>query len=734
MLNKSATFYYGVIIFFVILTIVFLQTKTVHHSWNEASRLAAIESLVERGTWRIDASPYNDETFDKVVLNGHYVSDKPPIFAAIGALVYGVIHHGLKATFAIKGCPADLFCAYYWLTIFMIGVPTALFVSFYYTALLKQGNSQIWALGLTALFYFGTPIWAYSLALNPHILAAIALFVAFALLFTSPQRNLQVGLAGFFASLATMIDGTALFLSGSIFLITLIYHKRQLVYFITAAVIPAILTLIFNYQITGTLLFAYFFPEGYGYLGSPWGESVAGIRASDNIVLYSIHTFFGEQGLLSSTPLLILAIVGLFSAIKTQPTSTAIKSTIIGLGIFGQIIFVITSTDNFGGSAYSMRHYLPFIPILYFFTIYFVPFISLAITKIWLATISLGLVFISIFSAYQGAVIGAWYYVDPPFSITLNNQVPRLILNTNLALPIPPSKFRNENTPNRNFVEPPITHRLDTNINNDVMLLGYNLEKDQFMPGEMFDITFYWQSLQVVEREYIVFSQLLDQNQTRIGGLDRRLQEGYALNYWYPGEVVTDHRQFLIDEDAPTGTSWLRVGLLEYHQDNFTPLPIVVNEEISQDNSIGIGPFLVGHPQNLIDTSALTPQHPLSIEFGDPPMIALSGYNLIYENDTLQTTLYWQSLSHTTVDWTIFVQLRDASGQILVQKDGPLGSGYYPASLWQPNDIVVDQFTLDVLGISPETANLFVGLYNLQTGERLSLPNNPHNEVLLSDE
>jgi hypothetical protein len=38
------------IIFFVILTLWMLQTKTLHESWSEASRLAAIESVVERGT------------------------------------------------------------------------------------------------------------------------------------------------------------------------------------------------------------------------------------------------------------------------------------------------------------------------------------------------------------------------------------------------------------------------------------------------------------------------------------------------------------------------------------------------------------------------------------------------------------------------------------------------------------------------------------------------------------
>src|SRR4051794_35272272 len=56
-------------------------------SWNDDSRMATIQSLVESGTLVIDHSDFVG-TGDKVFVNGHFYSEKPPMTAVIGAAVY----------------------------------------------------------------------------------------------------------------------------------------------------------------------------------------------------------------------------------------------------------------------------------------------------------------------------------------------------------------------------------------------------------------------------------------------------------------------------------------------------------------------------------------------------------------------------------------------------------------------------------------------------------------------
>src|SRR6266851_4398869 len=74
--------------------------------WNDGSRLATIECLVDRGTFAIDDSifvvtptgnaPYMPDdvvvqqtgTLDRMRINGHYYSDKPAVPALYSAVVY----------------------------------------------------------------------------------------------------------------------------------------------------------------------------------------------------------------------------------------------------------------------------------------------------------------------------------------------------------------------------------------------------------------------------------------------------------------------------------------------------------------------------------------------------------------------------------------------------------------------------------------------------------------------
>jgi len=53
-------------------------------SFNDRSRLAAIESRVARGTWIIDESPFS-RTVDRIFVDGHFYSDKPPVLTFIAS-------------------------------------------------------------------------------------------------------------------------------------------------------------------------------------------------------------------------------------------------------------------------------------------------------------------------------------------------------------------------------------------------------------------------------------------------------------------------------------------------------------------------------------------------------------------------------------------------------------------------------------------------------------------------
>src|SRR3989338_8238197 len=65
-------------ILFVLLFLFYASLVKTDVSWNDGSRFASVESMVERGTLAIDNSSFFNSTSDKIFYNGHFYSDKAP--------------------------------------------------------------------------------------------------------------------------------------------------------------------------------------------------------------------------------------------------------------------------------------------------------------------------------------------------------------------------------------------------------------------------------------------------------------------------------------------------------------------------------------------------------------------------------------------------------------------------------------------------------------------------------
>ncbi len=125
----------------------------------------------------------------------------------------------------------------------------------------------------------------------------------------------------------------------------------------------------------------------------------------------------------------------------------------------------------------------------------------------------------------------------------------------------------------------------------------------------------------------------------------------------------------------------------------------------------------------------------LDISFGGT--MKLLGYNLqpttsnLQPGDSLEITLYWQSLTDMEQDYSVFVHLLDGTELIVAQRDMYPGQGLYPTSLWSAGDAIVNRYvlTLPETAFAPNQAQLEVGLYDFTTGERL-LAYGPNGELL----
>mgnify|MGYP000122273351 CR=1 FL=1 len=163
--------------------IALLTARPYAGGWNDSSRLATVESLADRGTFRIDESIYVDTsraarppfdegaeffarqgTKDKMLIDGHFYSDKSPVPAVLMAGAYQVLKWcGLNASER-----PDWFARI--MTWLFAGVPYVFAVWCVARTARHLGVQPPWKLLMTASFAFGSLATCYVQHVNNHIL------------------------------------------------------------------------------------------------------------------------------------------------------------------------------------------------------------------------------------------------------------------------------------------------------------------------------------------------------------------------------------------------------------------------------------------------------------------------------------------------------------------------------------------------------------------------------------
>lgn len=289
----------------------------------------------------------------------------------------------------------------------------------------------------------------------------------------------------------------------------------------------------------------------------------------------------------------------------------------------------------------------------------------------------------------------------------------------------------------RNFAAPPMSYPLDANFEGKIKLLGYDLPSRRARAGDGLPITLYWQGLEWLGEEFVIFNRLLDNHQVAWGGYDRLARENYSTLLWAPGEIVTDGFAIPIDSRAPDGVYWLNVGWYRQVDGKAESLPIL-NPETDQpsgETAISIGPIKVGGPPAGVTVRQADPQVELNQPFGSTSELILLGYTLTEQNDqpvqSLKLTLYWRSQAVLPTDYTTFVHLRDASGDIVAQTDRPPAGGAYPSSLWDAGEIIKDEISAPLDGLGPGRYEVVIGLYDFKTGIRLPVTDTSGDSIVL---
>jgi hypothetical protein len=418
------------ILAFALLYAAFIHSRS--YSTNDASRLASIESLVHRGVWQIDDSPFG-HTLDRILVDGHFVSDKPPVLSFAGAAGYALLHHGLGLTLNPEPClpesspihcrallaPGEADWAYFILTFLLVALPGVALLALAYRLARCRGFSNPLALCLVASLGLGTALFPYSTVFVNHVPAAASTGAALYLLLTRPALSPRDLLAtGFFLALATTLD-----LSAGIFLVAFGLYllvaapSRQAAldrarWLLAGALPPLLLMVVLDFWIMGNPLPPQVYAAGYEYEGSLLHGNLSGFRGPENPLVYAFHLLFGDRGTFAFYPIVIWYLLTAVAALRSPASDwRRLAAALLGATTLYVLYFTI-STDNYGGFAFSPRWMLLPVPLIAFFALLSPALYHPPLRLLFAAALAA----LSIASTYRGA-LSPWSEALPIFRL-----------------------------------------------------------------------------------------------------------------------------------------------------------------------------------------------------------------------------------------------------------------------------------------------------------------------------
>lgn len=245
---------------------------------------------------------------------------------------------------------------------------------------------------------------------------------------------------------------------------------------------------------------------------------------------------------------------------------------------------------------------------------------------------------------------------------------------------------------------------LSASFANHLSLVGY--ESGDFVPGRPLDLTFYWQPTQKIEEDVEVFVQVLDRNQQVIAALHSwPLHGAFRIRAWHPNEIMPISYSLPLPDGLSPGPYRLTVGTFNLIQHKPIPLSTGENSQLVKILKIPL------------PTDNRVPESLADVNFGG--VIALNGYTLAAADDGLKTTFFWQAIDSPQTDYTSFIHLIDATGQIAAQSDAQPRNGQYPTSIWSSGEVVTDDRTIGP--IPPGVYQVYIGWYRWDTLDRLQI-------------
>jgi hypothetical protein len=227
-------------------------------------------------------------------------------------------------------------------------------------------------------------------------------------------------------------------------------------------------------------------------------------------------------------------------------------------------------------------------------------------------------------------------------------------------------------------------------------------ETDQ---ADVIQIDARWASVSKPERDFDVCLSLVNAANQVAQAQCRSLAPQWPTGRWEAGEVVRSSYDVHVDSMLTSGTYTLTLSLAD------------TSTEGTAAQAAPIGLVNIDATQS-INVESLS-NNSLSATWGN--LIRLSGYGLQASPASLELTVHWEALQAVPNSYKVFVHVIDpVSHSVVAQDDSVPQHWTHPTNTWQPGEVIVDTISVPLSEVAPGKYQVFIGMYDEATGERLA--------------
>ena len=252
-------------------------------------------------------------------------------------------------------------------------------------------------------------------------------------------------------------------------------------------------------------------------------------------------------------------------------------------------------------------------------------------------------------------------------------------------------------------------------------LTGYQVDEDLVVPGQWLKVDLCWQAIGPAEErpDPRVRLQVTDEQGNVLASDTRWPVPSLPPSAWSQDTAYITHMLLRMPDQGLPSDVRLQVGVLPKGDENYLPGRDASGQECV-GRTIPIGKLLaVGAVTQVLPETV--PNHRQEVFASS---LALSGFQLpaspVAQNSVVSVSLYWQVLEKPAADYTVFIHVLNARGELVTQFDRPPGGGTWPTSTWLAGQTLRDIYPLPIPSDVPDGVyTVRVGMYTWPSLERL---------------